>query len=311
MIIGIDVSKDKLDIYILSMNKYHKIKNTKAGITSFFKNKLNSSEMTLVVFESTGSYGKTLQLYLMSQHIPFHRAHPSRVRKFAEGKGYFAKTDRIDAHVLARYGEQPEIKPNDKRNKKQLEIQEYSSRRTQLKNLITSEKQRLKHTYFCPDILRSIKRNIKQLERELDIVSDKLTTLINADDVLREKRDLLKTTKGIGPEVALLLVTDLPELGHLSREEIAHLVGVAPQTQDSGKKQGYRSISRGRFYVRKALYMSALVAVRFNPRMKKIYDRLLARGKLKKVALVAVMRKMIIMLNTMLKNQAVWQPDRV
>ena len=311
MIVGIDVSKDKLDIHLFPENKHLVIKNTKASVASFFKNKLDVQDCGLVVFEATGGYERLLQHYLIEKKTPYHRAHPSRVHKFAGAKGYFAKTDCIDARILALYGKQEEIEADTATTKDQLEIHDYSARRSQLKDMISSEKQRLNTVSFNKYIVRSIRRNIKQLERELALVTKKLDELIAADEALERRYKLLQTTKGIGPEVAKILVTDLPELGHLNREEISHLVGVAPQTKDSGKKRGYRAISRGRFHVRRALYMAALVAARFNPRMKKIYEILLAKGKLKKVALVAIMRKMIIMLNAMVKKGTPWERERI
>ncbi|MFN3234954.1 MAG: IS110 family transposase [Gammaproteobacteria bacterium] len=242
---------------------------------------------------------------------PNHKAHPSRVHNFAQYKGYFAKTDRIDARLLALYAQESGIEPDSIMDKNQLKIKEYSSRRTQLKDMLTAEKQRLKSVMFASDIKRSIKRQIKQIEQELSLVTEKLNAIIQADASLQVKYDRLQTVKGVGKEVALILVTDLPELGELNREKISHLVGVAPQTRESGQKQYYRRIHHGRFYVRKALYMSALVAIRYNPRMKKIYQRLLAKEKLKKVALVAVMRKMIIMLNSMIQNQVDWDMTKI
>ncbi len=148
MIVGIDVSKDKLDVYVLSTKKHDVIKNTKASIKSFFKNKLNKADLELVVFEATGGYERFLHAYMLEEQIPYHRAHPTRVHAFAKSKGFFAKTDRIDAYILARYGKQDEIIPNSTTNQNQLKIQEYSARRTQLKDMITSEKQRLKIIVF-------------------------------------------------------------------------------------------------------------------------------------------------------------------
>ncbi len=279
MIVGVDVSKDKLDVHVSTTNKHYVVKNSKPSISSFFKNKLNQTQVGLVVFEATGGYEKMLHLYLLEQEIPYHRAHPSRVYHFAQSKGLFAKTDCIDARTLGRYGQQEEIQADETTHKNQLIIQEYSARRNQLKDMIASEKQRFKTIHFDKEIARSIKRNIKQIERELSLVTEKLNVLIKADKDLDEKRTLLQTVKGVGPEVATLLVTDLPELGCLNREQISCLVGVAPKTKDSGKKSGYRAISNGRFHVRKVLYMAALVAVRFNPRMKHIYNKLVAKGK--------------------------------
>ena len=259
-----------------------------------------------MVFEATGGYEKALLTYLLEKKFSYHRAHPNRVHRFAEAKGYFAKADHIDARILACYGEQVEIMADRKLTKKQLVMREYASRRNQLKSILANETQRLRMPYMANAITRSIKRHIKQIKEELALVTKQLDELIEEDKSLSDKRKLLCTAKGIGPEVSMTLVAELPELGKLKREQMSYLVGVAPRTKDSGRKRGYRAISRGRFYVRKALYMAALVAVRFNPRMKKIYEQLLERGKKKKVALVAVMRRMIIMLNAMLKNNQAW-----
>lgn len=311
MILGIDVSKDKLDIYVLPHKQHHTIKNSKASLQSFFKNQCPQGVIKQVIFEATGGYEKPVHSYVLAQEIPHHRVHPLKARRFAESRGVFAKTDRMDAKGLADYADQLNIKADEQISMTQLKIQEYSSRRTQLKEMLNAETHRLKVIHYEAQISQSIKRHIKQLEKELALITEKLNQRIESDQTLQAKRQLLKTAKGIGEEVSTLLVTDLPELGQLNREQISRLVGVAPQTRDSGKLQRYRPISQGRFYVRKALYMAALVASRHDPRMKNIYNKLIAKGKPKKVALVALMRKMIIMLNAMIKHQSPWQSQRI
>lgn len=314
MILGVDVSKDKLDVYISSLGQYYCINNKLVNIRKFFQKTLKAildlQSITQVVFEATGGYEKTLQVYLMETNIPHHRAHPSRVHAFGRARGYFAKTDRIDARLLAYYGEQADIASVTIPDKKQLEIQELSSRRAQLKEMMMGERHRLDHPFLNKQIKRSIRRQIKYLEAEIETLNTHLNKLIDADDALLEKRKILTSVKGIGDEVSAVLIAELPELGELSREAVSHLVGVAPQTKDSGKKKGYRAISKGRSSVRKALYMAALVAVRFNPRMTQIYQALLEKGKKKKVALVAVMRKMLIMVNAMVKNGTTWEASK-
>lgn len=312
MIIGIDVSKDKLDVYVLPIDKHFVIKNTRAGISNFMSNTLlKIAQPELIVFEATGGYEKILEIYLLKHALPYHKAHPTRVHHFGKSKGYFAKTDHIDAHMLARYGQQEEIVADRQSTEDQLKIQELSARKIQIKDMIEREKPKLKQVFLGAAITRSIKRTIKMLEKELELIEKELEKMIDNDEFLQEKRELLQTVKGVGTETATLLITNLPELGQLSREAISSLVGVAPQTNDSGTKQGYRSISRGRFYVRKGLYMVALVAARYNPRMKTIYEKLLKKGKKKKVALVAIMRKILIMMNAMVKNKTPWQADRI
>lgn len=314
MILGVDVSKDKLDIWVLPDGKHYCINNTTGGIRGFFRNTLRQNKslpmIKQVIFEATGGYEKQLHVYLNEENIPHHRVHPTRARRFAQCKGHFAKTDRIDARLLAQYGEQKDIEIYQTPSKIQLEMQELSARKEQLKAMISAEKHRLGLPYLNKQIKRSIKRHMKQLGQELETISQQLEQLIADDEKLQEKHKLLKSVKGIGDEVATILVAQLPELGHISREAISHLVGVAPQTNDSGKKRGYRPISNGRNSVRKALYMSALVAVQHNQRMKLFYQKLLLQGKLKKVALVAVIRKMLIMINAMVKNGTTWEASK-
>lgn len=307
MIVGIDVAKNKLDIKILPTGKYYQIKNTRSSIQDFIKNKLlRIGEPRLLVFESTGGYEKILMLSLIKLDLPFHRAHPNRVYHFAKGKGYFAKTDRIDADILAKYGQQDEVTADASRSLDELKRQELSARRNQIKEMIAQEKNRMHAFYINAQIKRSIKRVIKQLEKELNIISELLQEEISKDEVCKTKLDLLQTLPGVGTEVATIMVTELPELGKVSREQISNLVGVAPQNKDSGKKQGYRRISKGRHHVRKVLYMSALVAMRFNPSLKIKYNQLINEGKKPKVVLVALMRKIIIIMNAMVRDNKPW-----
>lgn len=306
MIVGIDVSKDKLDVHVSTTDKHFVIKNTPSSIKSFFKNKLALDSLELVVFEPTGGHELSLQCYLIDKKLPYHCVHPNRVHAFARGKGFSAKTDRIDANILALYGKQAEITADTHKTREQLELREYSARKSQLKEMIAGERHREGGPLICKVIKQSIKRNIKRLVSELEIISNKLDELIKEDEGLSVKYMLLNTVKGIGHEVSTQIITDIPQLGSLSREEISNLLGVAPMTRDSGKKSAYRPISKGKFFARRALYMAALVASRRNPRMTRFYQSLLERGKLKKVALVAVMRKMIIMINAMVRNNTPW-----
>lgn len=304
MIIGIDVSKNTLDAYEAATQTHLQLPNTAHAIKHFFKQK---KAISLVVFEATGGYEKPLQLQLMDLGIPFHRAHAHRAHCFIQSRGVLAKTDRIDATLLAAYGAQAHIKADAPWSKDQLRIQELASRKQQVKEHIQAEKNRLSTPYVDPTIARSIKREIKRMTVEVTLLEEKLNQLIDQEHTMKTRWQLLQTVKGVGKEVATTLIAHLPELGQLPREAISNLVGVAPRNRDSGQHQGYRPISHGRRAVRKALYMAALVASRHNPRMKAIYQRLVAKGKKKKVALVAVMRKMIIMLNAMVKHNTPWQ----
>ena len=199
MIVGIDVSKDKLDVVILPANKHKVIKQTRPAIKAFL-NSLDNPE--LVVFEATGGYEKLLLSTLLQLNIPFHRAHPNRVYHFAKGKGYFAKTDKIDATILASYGLEDNIKPDKQYNETQIRIQELAARRTQLKAIITQEKNRLHSVYLDAQIQRSIKRSIKQNESELKRINELLEKQIQSEKILQDKRKLLQSIKGVAHEVA-------------------------------------------------------------------------------------------------------------
>lgn len=314
MILGIDVAKNKLDINVLHDNgkqNHYAIKNTPASIKRLMTRQLKKrADIKQVVFEPTGSYEKHLQVYLMDHHIPYHKAHPSRLNYFRLSEGHFAKSDKIDARCMTLYSLKNDLPNETQETRQSMELKELASRKQQLKRNIQTERNRLEKTYLTPSIRRSIKKTLRFLEKELAQIVDELQKLVSADEALQAKQKLLETVKGVGPEVSSVLITELPELGMCSRSEIAHLVGVAPRTNDSGLKQGHRAVSQGRFNVRRALYMAALVASRHNPRMKLIYTKLVAKGKKKKVAIVAIMRKMIIMMNAMVKNNLPWQAER-
>jgi len=208
------------------------------------------------------------------------------------------------------YGEQKEISNDTFTRESHLVIRRFSACRARLKALIMAERNRIK-TESIREVRRVLEQTIKPLKAALAEATKQLLLLIKADKEMSKKRQLLQTMKGVGPEISMQIVSDAPELGQLSREKISRLVGVAPQTRDSGKKSRYRPISQGRFNLRRLLYMGALVAIRHNPRMRKFYKKLLEKGKRKKVALVAVMHKMIMVLNAMVKNNTPWQSERI
>jgi len=306
VIIGVDVAKDKLDICILPTGETAQVCNKAPSIQAWLKHLTQQHDITLVVFESTGGYEKRLMRCLTKQAVAYHRAHPNRVYHFAKAKGYFAKTDKLDARTLALYGQQGEITACPI-SEADMALRELASRKAQLKCDLERERHRLGHDYFNKQIKRSIKRQIKQLTKEIACLDKEIDEQIKADEDKQAKREILQTMKGVGKEVSQRLITQLPELGQLNREKISRLVGVAPCNQDSGKREGYRAIGGGRGDVRRALYMAALVAVRWNDTYKVMYERLIARGKKKKVAIVAVMRKMLITLNTMVRDNVAWQ----
>ncbi len=306
-IVGIDVAKDKLDIYILGKYKHKPMQviNKPKHIKRLVRELLKLGDIKMVALESTGGYELALVKELAHHNISYHVAHPNRVHYFARSKGFFAKTDKIDAHILAQYAEQSEITPDTYDESKAL-LQELSSRKRQIKEIISGEKNRLSHPFLSPKLKRSIRRTLKSLELELGLIDKEINDEIKASAEKQQKMTLLKTFKGVGNEIAKTLVIELPELGHLNRASIASLVGLAPKNRDSGKKIGKRFIHGGRSHIRQHMYMAALVAMRHNPVMKKTYEELIAKGKACKVALIAVARKILITLNSMLQHNRAW-----
>lgn len=298
--LGIDVSKKTLDISL--SGKHYKINNSNKAILSFIKNNIAGTEISLAVLESTGGY-EILAIKLLSEAgIAVHKAHPNKVHAFAKASGHFAKTDKLDAKLLARYASfiYEDDLPCAVFDKKILELQQLRSIERSLEDDLHAYQCRSDH--LIGKALAIAKKQIKHIKNELLKVAKDIEDLIDGDDNLKTKKHLLTSYKGVGKKIANSLITELPELGKLDKKEIASLVGVAPRTHESGQKIGKGHIAGGRFYVRKAIYMAALVAMRYNAKMKKFYDELIAKGKPAKIALVAIMRKIIVCLNAMLKN---------
>lgn len=302
---GIDVSKDWLDISI--NGKVTRIDQEKDGIQDFMVKYQEKDKITLVVLESTGGYEHLLVDCLAKADFMVHIAHPNKVRDFAKAKGLLAKTDRLDAVVLERYGSFIEPKDiHELPSELERNLNALSARLSQLKDLYHQEYCRL-GIARGKAVRRSIHMTTKFLNRQIESIEEQLSELIAQDEALSQKRKLLQTMKGIGPAISGVLVAELPELGKINKKQIAALVGVAPITKESGKKKGKSTTQYGRASVRKLLYMGALVAVRHNPRFKAFYQQLLAKGKIKKVALIAVARKIIITLNAMVQKNTAFQ----
>ena len=310
--VGIDVSKTQLDIYINDIErKDFRLENSKTGIEALIKilQDLNSKGHTvrLVICEATGGYERTLSLMLRAAGLPIHVAHPNKVRNFAKATGVFAKTDKIDARILSNFAKVFNPKPDEIALSPELEVlRTLSARRQQLLEDKTSEHNRLdKH---ISDIIRkSIKKHIAWIEKEIDSLEKLISQQIKTHDEIKNAVDLLSSVPGVGDITAAALLTELPELGNLDGKKLASLVGVAPLNRDSGKKRGKRHIRGGRNTIREILYMSALTSIRFNYDMKIFYDRLRENGKEAKVALVAVMRKLIMLLNEIARRKTPWE----
>lgn len=301
---GIDVSKDWLDISI--NGQVTRIDQKEKNINHFVKKERDLDKITLAVLESTGGYELLAVDCLAKAGVTVHVAHPNKVRNYARARGRIAKTDKLDARIIEGYGKfiEPEsihALPSEQERK----LNKMSTRLAQLKDLHHQESCRLG---MATDkrIKCSHQRVLKILVKEIEETEATLLALIKADSQLSKKYELLRSMKGVGPTLAMTLLAELPELGRANKKEIAALVGVAPMTSESGKKTGKAMTQNGRKAVRQVLYMGALVAAHHNEKLKAFYQQLLAKGKAKKVALVAVMRKMIVILNAMVQTNTVF-----
>lgn len=299
--VGIDISKDSLDVAIHASAKQWRFSNDRAGIASLC-NMLAKLEPALVVFEATGGYEMPLYLGLDEAGLPAAPVNARQVRDFAKSTGKLAKTDSLDARVIAHFGCAVQPVPHPVPDTQELKIAQ--ARRTQLLEMITAETNRLRG---MPKALkRRIEAHIVWLKQELADTDRELKDMIEKDPIWREKDSLLQSTPGVGPTLSATLIAQLPELGTLDRRQIAALVGVAPLNRDSGMMHGRRTVWGGRANVRAVLYMATLVATRFNPAIRNFYLRLCSAGKRKKVALTACMRKLLTILNSMLKHHVPW-----
>lgn len=309
MYVGIDVAKTEL-VVVVNAGTPWPVANDERGIRTLVE-QLQHGAPTLIVLEATGGYEIPCVAALAAANLPVVVVNPRQVRDFARATGQLAKTDRLDAAVLARFAERVQPPARPLADAAQQELADVLTRRRQLLDMLTAEKNRLEHTAGRRGQLvkKSIKQHIAYLERELRAADTDLARLVRASPVWRERDDLLQSVPGVGRVLSLTLLADLPELGRLSRREIAKLVGVAPLSRDSGTLRGHRAVYGGRASVRGALYMGALVATKYNPVIRAFYQRLLAAGKPKKLALVACMRKLLTILNTIARTHERWRAD--
>lgn len=300
---GIDVSKDRLDVALLPDEESWSVTNDPAGIEQLLS-RLTELGPTLTVLEATGGYEMAAAAALARASLPLTIVNPRQVRDFARATGQLAKTDRIDAQVIALFAERVRPKSQILPGEEAQLLDALLTRRRQLIEMMTAEKNR---RGFAPKPLKnSITKHITWLERQLAEVDHDIEKMIKHSALWRAKESLLRSVPGVGPVLSRTLIGELPELGTLGRKQIAALVGVAPLARDSGKLRGRRSIWGGRAGVRATLYMSTLVATRHNPIIREFYERLIAAGKPRKVALTACMRKLITILNAMVRTQTPW-----
>lgn len=302
--VGIDVSKDHLDVHVRPGGTSFRVNRDGAGLQDLLV-QLEPLGPSVVALEATGGFETVVAASLGTAGLPVIIVNPVQVRAFARALGKRAKTDPIDAAVIAHFAEatNPEVRALPDETTRLLS--DLLARRRQIVQMIVAERQRAR-VLTAPRLQKSIARLLKALQQELKALDKEIGDSVRGTPVWREKEDLLRSVPGVGPTIARTLLAEMPELGTLDRREVASLAGLAPFTRQSGQWHGKSFIGGGRSRVRAMLYMGALVAVRYNPALRTFYDHLLAAGKPKMVALVAVARKLITILNAILRDQKPW-----
>jgi transposase len=302
--VGIDVAKEKLDIVVLGEKEASLVTNDGKGIARLIK-KMQKLEPELIVVEATGGYQRAVVDGLFRSGLGVAVVNPTRVRQFARACGLLAKTDKLDAQILAVFGERVKPRLYEGKDEKERELSGLLVRRRQLEEMIKAEKNRLRT--IQDNLQSSVERIIACLQAEKTIVEQQIQVYMAEQEDWQVKKQILESAPGVGPVTTATLLADLPELGKLDRKKIAALVGVAPINHDSGKRRGYRKTKGGRADVRSVLYMATLTACRYNPVIKVQYEQLVKRGKVKKVALTACMRKFLVILNAMMRDGHLFQ----
>ena len=304
-VVGIDVSKDRLDVHVLPSGEAFAVSRDAAGLEALIGRLLPLAPRTVAV-EATGGFETVVAASLAAACLPVVVVNPAQVRAFAQALGKRAKTDPIDAAVIARFVEatNPEVRPLPDEETRMLS--DLVTRRRQIIQLIVAEKQREKRA--ARRMKKSIARLLKALQKELTDIDADIDDAVRGSPAWREKEDLLASVKGVGPAIARTIIAELPELGTLDRRQVAALVGLAPFTRQSGQWRGRSFIGGGRATVRSAIFMGAMVAARWNPQLKAFHQRLVAAGKPKMVAIIAVARKLLTILNAIIRDGRPWQP---
>jgi transposase len=304
LFVGIDVSKDRLDVHVHGRDAWFDVPRDTEGIAALVE-RLRVLAPRIIGVEATGGFENVVVASLAVAGLPVVVVNPAQVRAFANALGKRAKTDAIDAAVIARFiaATLPEIRPV--KDEETRLLADLVARRRQILAMVKAENQRRAHA--PPRMQKSIDRLLKALARELDSVNGDIDTGIRSSALWREKENLLRSVPGIGPTIARTLIAELPELGTLDRRAVASLVGLAPWTRQSGRWRGKSFIGGGRANVRSALFMGALVAARHNPVLREFRNRLVAQGKPKIVAIIATARKLLTILNAIIRNQTPWQ----
>jgi transposase len=304
--VGIDVSKVRLDVHVRPGGEAFAVMRNGKGLKELIE-RLLSLAPSLIAVEATGGFETIVAAAIAGAQLPLAVVNPAQIRHFAQAVGKRAKSDPIDAAVIARFAEAVKPEPRQLLDEAARLLAELVGRRTQIVEMLVAERQR-EQRVTASRVRKSIARHIATLEKEMVTVDRDIDGLVRGSPVWREKEDLLTTFPGVGGTIARVLLAELPELGQLTRREIASLVGVAPFTRQSGRWRGKSMIAGGRTGVRAASFMAALSASRYNPVLRAFYQRLLAAGKPKMVAMIAVARKILTILNAMLRDKKQWQP---
>ena len=303
--VGIDVAKAHLDVHLLPSKEAFTVARDGEGVASLAE-RLKTLSPALIVLEATGGFETIVAAALAGADLPLVVMNPRQIRDFARANGRLAKTDALDAAVIALFAERmrPEVRPLADEQTRTLS--ELVARRRQLIEMMTAERNR-RPRLSRKNLVKALDRHLAMLQKDLSELDQEIDTTVRGTPVWREREELMRSVPGVGPGLARAILADVPEIGTLDRKQIAALIGVAPFNQDSGAYRGRRAIWGGRAKVRGVLYMAALVATRRNPALKTFYQRLLHAAKAKKLALVAVMRKLLTILNAIIRNQTPWQ----
>lgn len=305
-VIGIDVAKDSLVVFVDSRGDYMSCPNAKKELTALAK-RLGKLDPELIVLEASGGYERTAAETFSQTGLPIAVVYPRRVRQFAHGLGIIAKNDEIDAKLIAYYGRVADIKPQPKQTNELCALRALTQRRSQLIEMRLAEQCRLETAHRS--MHKSIKQHLAWIARHILKIENEIQNSVKADPVLKDQDQRLRSVPGVGPVLASTLITELPELGLLSNKQIASLVGVAPFPHESGKQKGKRFCKGGRNQIRRVLYMATVSATLCNPVIRTFYKNLCQRGKLKKVALIASAHKLLSILNSITKHHSSWSPS--
>ena len=305
--VGIDVSKAKFDVSCSNLTKGKTFAYTKTGLKQFLLS-LKESEEPLVCLEATGGLERELVRRLQKNGYPVAVVNPRQIRDFARASNQLAKTDQIDARVIVQFAKTMEPRITPALTVPQQKLRDFTARRRQVSSMLVQEKNRLGST-ADQEIRKLIQKVIKLYEKQLEAIQKKQHQLIEDDEQTQTKARIIASVPGLGPATVSVLISELPELGNLNRQQIARLVGVAPTNRDSGTMRGKRTTGGGRTAIRNALFMPTVVAKQYNPTIKTFYDRLVENGKPKMVAIIASMRKLLTILNTMIKEGKTWNQN--